>query len=300
MTAITAKEPGAEPAEVDQRVGALRAAVTTFVANKLAVGSLVILLLIILFCFVGPLVYHTDQVSAQLLLENQPPSAAHILGTSPAGRDELGRLMLGGQSTIELGLAVGLLASAFGLVWGTISGFVGGMVDSVMMRIVDALLSIPFLFFVILLASIVRPTLWLIILVISGVSWLSTARLVRGETLSLKTRDYVVAAAGFGAPRWRLIARHIMPNVLGVLVVNGTLKVADAILTFAALGYLGLSIPPPATNWGEILAGGVNNIFDGYWWQLWPAAVLIVLTVLAVNVLGDALRDVVESRLAQH
>ncbi len=293
------EQSSADPVAIDQRMGALRSAFSTFIANKLAVGSLIILVLIILFCFVGPLVYHTNQVSAQLLLENQSPSSTHILGTSPTGRDELGRLMLGGQSTIELGLAVGVLASAFGLVWGTISGFVGGLVDSVMMRIVDALLSIPFLFFVILLASIVRPTLWLIILVISGVSWLSTARLVRGETLSLKTRDYVVAASGFGAPRWRLIARHIMPNVLGVLVVNGTLKVADAILTFAALGYLGLSIPPPATNWGEILAGGVNNIFDGYWWQLWPAAVLIVLTVLAVNVLGDALRDVVEARLAQ-
>ncbi|WP_276938579.1 ABC transporter permease [Ferrimicrobium acidiphilum] len=299
MTAMKTEQPSTHAAAVDQRMGALRAAFSTFIANKLAVGSLVILILIILFCFIGPLVYHTNQVSAQLLLENQAPSSTHILGTSPTGRDELGRLMLGGQSTIELGLAVGVLASAFGLVWGTISGFVGGLVDSVMMRIVDALLSIPFLFFVILLASIVRPTLWLIILVISGVSWLSTARLVRGETLSLKTRDYVVAASGFGAPRWRLIARHIMPNVLGVLVVNGTLKVADAILTFAALGYLGLSIPPPATNWGEILAGGVNNIFDGYWWQLWPAAVLIVLTVLAVNVLGDALRDVVEARLAQ-
>ncbi|MHB1522055.1 MAG: ABC transporter permease [Ferrimicrobium sp.] len=299
MTTTQTDRTTVDVVETDHRVGALRVALRTFVANKLAVGSLVILILIILFCFLGPLVYHTNQTSAQLLLENQPPSPQHILGTSPAGRDELGRLMLGGQSTIELGLAVGLLASTFGLIWGTVSGFVGGFVDSVMMRIVDALLSIPFLFFVILLASIVRPTLWLIILVISGVSWLSTARLVRGETLSLKTRDYVIAAAGFGTPRWRLIARHIVPNVLGVLVVNGTLKVADAILTFAALGYLGLSIPPPATNWGEILAGGVNNIFDGYWWQLWPAAVLIVLTVLAVNVLGDALRDVVEARLSQ-
>ncbi len=110
---------------------------------------------------------------------------------------------------------------------------------------------------------------------------------------------YVSAAKGFGATRTHLIARHVTPNVLGTLVVNGTLKVADAILTFAALGYLGLGVPPPATNWGEILAGGVNNFFDGYWWQLWPAALLIVITVLSVNVLGDALRDVVEKRLAE-
>jgi len=179
-----------------------------------------------------------------------------------------------------------------------VSGLVGGVVDAVLMRIVDALLSIPFLFFVILLASIVRPTLGLIILVISGVSWLSTARLVRAETLRLRTLDYVEASRGFGARRGWILVRHLVPNVLGVLVVNGTLKVADAILTFAALGYLGLGVPPPSTNWGAILSAGVNNFFDGYWWQLWPAAVLIVATVLAVNVLGDALRDVVERRLA--
>lgn len=279
--------------------GLFSIAFSTFVANKLAVASLLLLILIALFCFVGPLFYHTDQVSANLILENLPPSSNHILGTTPTGKDELGRLMLGGQSTLELGFAVGVLATSFGLIWGTVSGFVGGIVDSIMMRIVDAVLSIPFLFFVILLASITRATLGLIILVISGVSWLSTARLVRGETLSLRTRDYVGAATGFGSTRKRLIARHVVPNVLGVLVVNGTLKVADAILTFAALGYLGLSIPPPATNWGEMLAGGVQNIFDGYWWQLWPAAIMIVSAVLAVNVLGDALRDVVEARLNQ-
>ncbi|MDA8373624.1 MAG: ABC transporter permease [Actinomycetota bacterium] len=287
------------PEEISAPQGPLSIALGTFAANKLAVASLAILVAVIAFCYLGPIFYHTNQISTNLLRENQAPSGAHLLGTSPTGKDELGRLMLGGQSTIELGLAVGVIGTGFGLVWGTVSGFVGGAVDSIMMRVVDALLSIPFLFFVILLASIVRPTLILIILVISGVSWLSTARLVRGETLSIRTRDYVSAARGFGASNTRLIARHIGPNVLGVLVVNATLKVADAILTFAALGYLGLSVPPPATNWGEILAGGVNNFFDGYWWQLWPAAVLIVLTVLAVNVLGDALRDVVEARLNQ-
>lgn len=279
-------------------VGHRSRAVATFVSNRLAVASAVVLVFVVLFCFVGPLVYHTNQVATNLLAENQGPSAQHLLGTSPTGKDELGRLMVGGQSTIELGLAVGVLATGFGLLWGTIAGYVGGAVDAVMMRIVDALLSIPFLFFVILLASLVTANLFIIIVVIAGVSWLSTARLVRAETLRIRTLDYVAAARGFGSTNRHLILRHVTPNVLGVLVVNGTLKVADAILTFAAIGYLGLGVPPPATNWGEILAGGVNNFFDGYWWQLWPAAVLIVVTVLAVNVLGDALRDVVEQRLA--
>jgi len=272
-------------------------ALARFVANRLAVAATVVLVAIVAFSFLGPLV-HPVSGAANLLAANQPPSAAHPLGTTPNGRDVLGRLMVGGQSTLELGLAVGVLATGFGLVYGTVSGLVGGVVDAVLMRIVDALLSIPFLFFVILLASIVRPTLGLIILVISGVSWLSTARLVRAETLRLRTLDYVEASRGFGARRGWILVRHLVPNVLGVLVVNGTLKVADAILTFAALGYLGLGVPPPSTNWGAILSAGVNNFFDGYWWQLWPAAVLIVATVLAVNVLGDALRDVVERRLA--
>jgi peptide/nickel transport system permease protein len=271
----------------------------TFTSNRLAMVGLAVLILVVGFCFIGPLLYHTNQTATNLVLENRPPSTAHILGTSPTGKDELGRLMVGGQSTLELGLAVAILATGFGLVYGTISGYVGGVVDAVLMRIVDALLSIPFLFFVILLASIVRPTLPLIILVISGVSWLSTARLVRGETLRIRTLEYVQASKGFGTSNTRLIFKHIFPNVAGVVAVNGTLKVADAILTFASIGYLGLGVPPPATNWGQILAGGVNNFFNGYWWQLWPAAILIVATVLSVNVVGDALRDVVEQRLSK-
>lgn len=265
--------------------------------NRLAASAFLVLLLICLFCFVGPELYHTNQIATNLLYENLPPSADHLLGTSPEGRDELGQLMVGGQSTLEVGLAVGVLSTLFGLAWGVIAGYVGGFVDSVMMRIVDALLSIPFLFFVMLLGALIQPTLLLIVVVITAVSWLSTARLVRGEALSLRTREYVTASRGFGARGPWVVTRHITPNLMGVVVVNGTLKLADAILIFAGISFLGLGVPPPATDWGTIITAGVNNIYDGYWWQLWPAAAMIVLTVLTVNVLGDALRDVVEKRL---
>lgn len=274
-----------------------RQGLSTFAANKLAVASTVTLVLVVLFAFVGPLVYHTNQSASNLLLVNLPPSAQHPLGTTPNGRDELGRLMAGGQSTLEVGAAVGIVATLFGLAWGALSGYLGGWIDALMMRVVDALLSIPFLFFVVLLASLVTPNLILIIGVIAAVSWLSTARLARGETLSLRTRDYVAAARVFGSGRTRILTRHITPNLLGAIVVNATLKIADAILTFAYMSFLGLGLPPPATNWGAILTAGVNDLFDNYWWQLWPAAILIVVTVLSVNVLGDALRDVVETRL---
>jgi ABC-type dipeptide/oligopeptide/nickel transport system permease subunit len=288
---------GAEAGEVRAATPFWRHALSTLLANKLAVVGLGFLVFVVLFSFLGPVLYHTNQTAANLILENEPPSAAHLLGTTPAGRDELGRLMLGGQSTLFVGLGVGVLATLFGLIWGTVAGYFGGVLDAVMMRIVDALLSIPFLFFVVLLASLITPTLPLIILVIAAVSWLSTARLTRGETLSLREHDYVGASKIAGGSRRHILARHITPNLLGVVVVNGTLKVADAILIFASLSFLGLGVPPPATNWGAILTAGVNNLFDGYWWQLWPAGVLIVLTVLAVNVLGDALADIVEIRL---
>jgi ABC-type dipeptide/oligopeptide/nickel transport system permease subunit len=155
------------------------------------------------------------------------------------------------------------------------------------MRTVDALSAIPVLFFAVLLGAMVRPTLWFIILIIAAVSWTSTARVVRGEVLRLRTLEYVEASRVFGGRGGYVIWRHLIPNVLGVVVVNGTLKVADRILLFASISFLGLGLPPPATDWGAMLTAGVNNLFDGYWWQLWPVAIFIVVTVLAVVTIGD-------------
>ncbi|MGH9043827.1 MAG: ABC transporter permease [Acidimicrobiales bacterium] len=267
--------------------------------NKLTVTAALVLVGIWLFCFLGPLIYRTNQVSPNLIFANQAPSLHHLLGTSAEGFDEVGRLMTGGQSTLEVGFAVGLLASGFGALWGLVAGYLGGWVDAVMMRIVDSFLSVPFLFFVIVLASFISATLYLIIVVLSAALWLSMARLVRGETLSLRTREYVQAARAVGARPIRLMLRHIAPNLLGTIMVNMTLKVADAILAFAAIGYLGFGVPPPATDWGTMVANGINNIYNGYWWELWPAGALIVLTVGAVSLLGDAMRDLVEKRLLQ-
>lgn len=274
-----------------------RQSLSAFLDSKTGVAGLVTLVLIVLFSFLGPVFYHTNQTAAYLLLENQAPSAQHLLGTTPQGRDEIGALMVGGQSTLEVGLGAGIISTLFGLVWGALAGFVGGFVDSLMMRIVDALLSIPFLFFVVLLASLVTPSLLLIIFVIAAVSWLPTARLARGETLTLRTHDYVSSSRLFGAKSVFILRRHIAPNLVGIVIVNATLKVADAISLFAAISFLGLGVPPPATNWGNILTDGVTNLFDGYWWQLWPAAVLIVATVVAANLVGDAFNDVFEPRL---
>jgi oligopeptide transport system permease protein len=274
-----------------------RQSLSAFAESKSGVAGLFVLVVIALFCWLGPVLYHTNQTAANLLLENQAPSAQHLLGMTPDGHDELGALMVGGQSTLEVGLAVGFFSTVFGLVWGAIAGYAGGFVDSLMMRIVDALLSIPFLFFVLLLASMVTPSLFLIIVVIAAVSWLSTARLARGETLTVRTYEYVQASRLFGARSRFILRRHVAPNLLGVVIVNGTLKVADGIALFAYISFLGLGVPPPATNWGNILSDGITNLYDGYWWQLWPAALLFVATVIAANLVGDALSDVFEPRL---
>ncbi len=271
---------------------------SVFANNRLALVGLVFLILVVLFCFAGPIFYKSNQVSATLLNANLAPSSQFPLGTDPEGYDMLGRLMVGGQSTLEVGFFVALVSTAFGAMWGALAGYLGGVADSILMRIVDTMLSIPFLFFAVLIATLLQPTLPLIILAITVVSWPSTARIVRSETLSIKTRDYVTAATGFGSWHLRLVGRHVLPNSIGSIIVNATLKVATAILLFAALSFLGLEVPPPATSWGRMVTLGITHLNTGYWWQLWLPAAAIVLTVMAVSIIGDGLYDVVVKRQA--
>jgi peptide/nickel transport system permease protein len=275
----------------------LRLTVATFVENKVAIVGLAILVLMVLFCFVGPHIYVTNQKTVNPAFSNYPPNGAHPLGTDGEGFDVLGRLMVAGQSSIEIGLAAGLCAAIFGTLYGAISAVAGGVVDSVMMRIVDALYSLPTLFLLILLSAIFSPDLPLMILVISFIAWLGPARLVRGEALSLRTREYVQAVKVAGGTQSRIVVRHIVPNAIGTIMVNTSFLIADAILILAALSYLGLGLPDTTPTWGGMLSNGTNVIYDGYWWQLYPAGIAIVLTVVAFNFIGDALRDSLDVRL---
>jgi peptide/nickel transport system permease protein len=275
---------------------ALRMIVRTFFENKLAIIGLTLVIAMAVFCFIGPLLYHTNQVNTTYNI-NLPPGQGHPLGTDENGRDVLGRLMVGGQSSLEIGLSVAIIATVFGVIWGAISGFFGGVVDTVMMRIVDTFLSIPSLFLLIFLAAVFKPNLGLLVIILSFISWLSPSRLVRGESLSLRTREYVKAVRIMGGGARRIILRHIIPNTVGTIVVNATFQIADAIAVLATLSYLGLGLPPPAASWGEMLSNGVNYIYDGYWWLIFPAGLAIVVTVIAFNFIGDALRDSLEVRL---
>ena len=256
-----------------------------------------IVALMILFSFIGPLIYRTDQVHTSIEQATLAPSAAHPLGTDEVGYDVLGRLMLGGQTSLEVGVAAALIATSFGVLWGAIAGFFGGLLDALMMRVVDALIAIPALFLLVVLGTIITPSVPVLVVVIGAIAWLVPARLIRAETLSLRTRDFVDAVRVMGGSEARIVLRHILPNAVGTVVVNATFQVADAILTVAALSFLGLGVPPPAANWGSMLSSGVNYTFAGYWWLIYPAGIAIVITVVAFNVIGDALRESLDVRL---
>jgi peptide/nickel transport system permease protein len=274
-----------------------RRGLDVFVENRLAVVGVVIVLFLVLFTFIGPFFYHTDQVHVDLANANQTPSGKHLLGTDQDGFDQLGRLMIGGRSSIEVGLAAALLATVFGTLWGAVAGYVGGFVDALMMRVVDAALAVPALFLLLVLSAIFSPTVPIMILVVAMVSWLVTARLVRGEALTLRVREYVQAVKVMGGRGPRIVLRHIAPNAMGTIMVNATFQVADAILLVAALSYLGLGIPPPAVDWGGMLTHGIQYVYVGYWWLIFPPGIAIVLIVVAFNFIGDALRDAFEVRL---
>ena len=268
-----------------------------FTENKLGLTGLIMVTAVALFCFAGPLLWHTSQVATNLLLVNKPPSGSHPLGTDDLGYDVLGRLMAGGQSSLEVGVAVALAATAIGVLYGVVSGFFGGLADTIMMRFVDIIFAIPVVYLFIDLASEFRPTLPLLIVVLSLLSWLGPARLVRGETLSLRVREHVEAVRIMGGRSGRIIIRHLVPNTMGTIVVNATFQVADAILTLAVLSYFGFSLPPPTATWGGMLENGVNFLYDGYWWEIYPAGLMIVFTVVGFNFIGDGLRDSFDVRL---
>jgi len=274
-----------------------RLGLEVFLQNRLAIVGAGIIIFFLLFCFVGPLIYHTDQVHTNLMLSNGQPTHGHLLGTDASGYDEIGRLMYGGQASLEVGLASAVLASVFGTVYGAVSGYLGGWVDGLMMRLVDGLYSIPALFLLLVLSAIFHPNRWEMILIIAVLGWLGAARLVRGEALSLRVREYVQAVRVMGGGNTRAVLRHVAPNAIGTVVVFASFAVADAILLLAFLGYLGLGLQPPQTDWGGMLSDAINYINSGYWWLLYPPGIAIILVAISFNFLGDALRDAFEVRL---
>jgi ABC-type dipeptide/oligopeptide/nickel transport system permease subunit len=274
-----------------------RLGLRSFAENKLAVVGVGILVFFVLFCWIGPFFYHGNVSVANVLQTDSPPVVGHPLGTDGDGFDVLGQLMVGGQASLEIGFMAAAIATVVGTLWGAIAGLVGGFVDGIMMRIVDVILSIPILFVVLIVGARFGSTVVHLAIIVGIFSWLVPARLVRGEVLTLRVRDFVAAARSAGASRSRLVLRHLIPNALSVVVVNITFQVADAILIVAILGFLGFGLNYPTFDWGDLLSSGTMDLLDGYWWLIYPVGLCIVLTVMAMNLIGDALRDALDVRL---
>jgi peptide/nickel transport system permease protein len=273
-----------------------------FFHNKLAVVSVAGLLGIIGFCYLGPLIFHTnqtDQASALNAVWNQAPSWKHWLGTDSSGFDELGRIMYGGEYSLSLGMLAGTITIVVGTVYGMVSGFLGGIVDTIMMRLLDALLSIPLLFLLItLIAVFTRSTVFLIV-IIGVTGWFANARIIRGDALLIKKLEYSQAAHAMGAGRMHIIRRHVFPNSMSNIVTVATFSVADAILFLSTLGFLGLGIPAPQTDWGTMMQNGAAVQPNGYWWEIYPTAFFFVAVIVAITYIGEALRDAFEVRLLE-
>jgi ABC-type dipeptide/oligopeptide/nickel transport system permease subunit len=281
-----------------------RLAVREFADNRVALLGLGILVFFVLFCFVGPLVYHTNQSLTQPLNTSLAPGATSplggtvgILGTDEHGFDELGRIMAGGQTALEVGFYAAVIATLIGTLYGAVAGLSGRIIDGIMMRFVDVVLSIPFLFIVLVLATKYSATVLAESLLLGFFSWLVPARLIRGEVLTLRERDFVAAARVMGSGSGRLIYRHLIPNALSVVIVNITFLVADSILALAFLGFLGFGLQYPTASWGDMLGNADTNISSGQWWLVYPVGFCLVAVVMACNLVGDALRDAFDVRL---
>jgi len=254
--------------------------------------------LVILAAVLAPLLAPYDP-AAQLdivRLRSLGPSLAHPLGTDPYSRDVLSRVLFGARVSLSIAFASVALSISFGILVGVVAGYMGGLVDIVLMRLVDAALAIPRLLLIIAVVA-----LWgslgvtALTVLIAGVGWFTVTRLVRAETLVVRDRDYVVAARALGTPTWRIVLRHVLPNVVGPGIVNATLAVGNVILLEAGLSYLGIGVRPPTASWGSIIQDGAERVSDLWWLTVFPG-VAIVITVFACNALGDALRDALDPR----
>ena len=265
--------------------------------NYLAVAALLFLLTSYAVAAFVPFILPEERANAMDLLDTlAAPSRAHPFGTDDFGRDAFIRALYGGRVSLTVGLAAAALASSIGILVGATAGYLGGRFDMLLMRFADLLLGIPFFFILILTASFTQPSVLSIVLIIGLLRWVTMARLVRGEFLSLKERDFVMAAQTLGSGPGRIMFRHILPNAIAPIIVQITLAIAFAILSESSISFLGLGIQPPTPSWGNMLTKAQGYLISAPWLAIFPGG-LIFLTVLSFNILGDALRDVLDPRL---
>ena len=263
--------------------------------NKLALAGLG---LVIFFCgvsFLTPWIAPYGYEEQNLVLGASPPSSQHLMGTDIFGRDLLTRIMYGGRISLFVGFIATAVALVIGISWGAIAGYLGGRVDAFMMRVVDILYALPFMIFIILLMVVFGRNILLLFFAIGAVEWLTMARIVRGQVMSLRKQEFVESAYAMGLPRHVIIIRHIVPNALGPIIVYATLTIPNVMLLEAFLSFLGLGIQPPQSSWGLLINYGVETMEEYPWLLIFPGLALS-LTLFALNFLGDGLRDALDPR----
>ncbi|WP_309573402.1 oligopeptide ABC transporter permease [Deinococcus sp.] len=268
-----------------------------FLRHRLAVTGLVMLCVLALLALLAPHLapYAFDGQDLEIMGQPQPPSRAHLMGTDQLGRDAFTRVLYGARVSLAVGLASALLSTLLGTLVGSLAGYYRSAVDSVLMRLTDVVLCIPLLPLVILLSGMLRPNVTLLVAIIGILGWMGTARLVRGQFLSLREREFVEASRALGGSNNRIMFRHILPNALGPIIVATTLAVGSGIMLESALSFLGLGVQPPTPTWGNLLNYASQWLQNAPWLALFPG-LMILITVLSVNFLGDGLRDALDPR----
>lgn len=266
-----------------------------FKQNKLAILGIVVIVLLGIMSIIGTIVSGQNYYDNDLLNANQSPSMEHWFGTDNLGRDIFARTWYGARISLFIGLTAAFLDLIIGVVWGTVSGYLGGKVDEYMMRIADILSGVPYLLVVILLMVIMPPGLWTLIIAMTITGWIGMARIVRGEVLKLKAEEFVLASKSLGANTFRVMSKHLIPNALGAILVTLTLTIPNAIFTEAFLSFLGLGVPAPQASWGTMTSDALSSL-RYYPFQLFFPAFFICLTMLAFNVVGDGMRDALDPK----
>lgn len=264
--------------------------------NKLAIFGAIVLIFVVAASLFGPALssYSYDQIN--LDRGSEPPSFEHWFGTDQLGRDILVRSLIGGRISLMVGIIATAVSFAIGVTYGAISGYFGGYIDELMMRIVDVIYSLPYLFLVIVLLAFFTKSIFMLFFVLGGVSWLTMARIVRGQVLSIKNQEFIEAARAVGVETPMIIFRHVIPNTLGPVIVYTTLTIPGAMLSEAFLSFLGLGVQPPLASWGTMVNEGVEAI-SVYPWQLIFPGLMMAITLFSLNFLGDGLRDALDPQM---
>lgn len=268
-----------------------------FANNKMAVAGMVFMIIIILAAIFAPFVTKYDPAYQNLMEKLAAPSGSHWLGTDEMGRDIFSRVIYGARISLMVGIVSVIGTMAIGVTVGALAGYYGGLIDNILMRIVDIMISFPSIFLLIAVVSILQPSVTNIIIIFAVLNWTGAARLVRGEFLSLKNREYVMAARTIGMSNARIIFLHMLPNAMAPIIVAATLSIGSTILSESALSFLGLGIQPPTPSWGNMLEGAqdITILLTAPWYPIVPG-LMILLTVVSVNFIGDGLRDAFDPR----